>query len=114
MSAKSPDRVAALLDARLAELETDEASSAVERAPVELDQQAIGRLSRMDAMQVQAMAAAQARRRSAQRRRLEEARARLSRGEYGLCIACGEPIAAARLDADPAAATCIRCARGAP
>ena len=47
------------------------------------------------------------------RRRLAEVAAaeqRWTDGTYGACTVCGEPIAPARLEARPAAATCIRCA----
>lgn len=45
--------------------------------------------------------------------RLRAALERMSRGTYGQCTACGEEIAAARLDAIPEVATCIACAAGA-
>jgi RNA polymerase-binding protein DksA len=35
---------------------------------------------------------------------------RLEEGSYGVCERCGQPIAAQRLDARPAARTCIACA----
>ncbi len=34
---------------------------------------------------------------------------RLARGQYGLCLACGEPIELRRLEALPTALRCIRC-----
>ena len=36
---------------------------------------------------------------------------RLDDGTYGLCVRCGAPIGEARLEARPAATTCITCAR---
>lgn len=95
----------------LAELDRLSAGSGAARAPVELDQQAVGRLSRMDALQQQAMAQAEEVRRQQQRRRLLAARTRLGQGDYGLCLDCGEAIAAARLRLDPAAELCIGCAQ---
>jgi RNA polymerase-binding transcription factor DksA len=41
---------------------------------------------------------------------IEAALARVDDGTYGRCTDCGEPIAAARLEALPAASTCIGCA----
>ena len=100
----------ARLEARRAELKEAERSSADARAPVELDQQSVGRLSRMDAMQVQAMARAQSRRRAAERRRIDAALERWEEGEFGYCVECGEEIAEKRLELDPATPLCIDCA----
>lgn len=41
---------------------------------------------------------------------LEAARARLRAGTYGTCERCGQPIAAGRLEARPAARRCVDCA----
>lgn len=77
---------------------------------VELDQSRMGRLSRMDAMQAQAMAQASGRRRELMLRQVASALARLDRGEYGACQDCGEPIHRKRLEFDPTATLCIGCA----
>jgi len=45
---------------------------------------------------------------------VEAAVLRLAEGSYGLCVNCGRPIAAGRLEARPAAALCIDCASGVP
>lgn len=81
-----------------------------DRAPVELDQQSVGRLSRMDAMQRQAMSQAQQRQREADLHRVAAALSRIGDGEFGYCIECGELIAEKRLQVDPAASHCITCA----
>ena len=101
-----------LLHARLAELGAEDAAGAAGQKTVELDQQAVGRLSRMDALQNQAMAQAQARRRQAERAKIHAALKRIETGEYGYCTDCGEDIAPARLAADPAIALCAECMRG--
>ncbi len=106
-----PAGIERLLKNRLARIDDDQATTAGERAPVMLDQSRVGRLSRMDALQVQAMAEAQERRRRAERQRTEAALERLADGTWGLCTECGEAIAGARLDFDPTVALCIRCAR---
>ncbi len=95
---------------RLAQLKEEERLSEADRAPVGLDQDSVGRLSRMDAMQVQAMALAAQRRRLAEKARIGAALRRLDEGEFGFCLACGEEIAEGRLDHDPGVATCISCA----
>jgi DnaK suppressor protein len=79
-------------------------------AVVELDQTRQGRLSRMDAMQQQAMAAETARRRALELARIEGALARIESGDFGLCVHCHDEIAPRRLEIDPAATLCIRCA----
>lgn len=43
--------------------------------------------------------------------RIERALEKLDEGTYGVCDACGEPIAEGRLRAAPASSTCIECAR---
>ena len=93
------------------ELEALSEISQESRATVMLDQQSVGRLSRMDALQGQAMAQAAERQRRADIQRIDAALKRLENGDYGYCVECGEEIASKRLDVDPAAAFCIKCAR---
>lgn len=78
---------------------------------VELDQAKVGRLSRMDALQAQAMSKASVRRREQTLQLVAEALARLDSGDYGDCRACDEPISRKRLQFDPTAVLCIDCAR---
>ena len=77
---------------------------------VELDQSSVGRLSRMDALQAQAMSIETGRRRREKLRQIAAALQRLEAGQYGLCQDCGEDIAPARLDFDPSVLLCIQCA----
>lgn len=76
---------------------------------VELDQTRVGRVSRGDALQQQAMA--QAGRRVLQQRlnAVHAALVRRKNGDYGYCVDCDEPIALARLQKQPEAARCIAC-----
>ena len=97
---------------RAAEIRAEDDATEAERAPVELDQQMVGRLSRMDALQIQAMAKETSRRRAGELRRIAAALARIEEGEYGYCVECGEEIAVRRLELDPAAPLCINCASG--
>jgi len=101
-----------LIHARLDELEQNSVSGQQAQSVVVLDQQAIGRLSRMDALQNQAMAKAQQVRRDVELRRLQAALGRISEGEYGYCEDCGDEIATGRLRLDPAAGKCVSCASG--
>ncbi len=100
----------ARLEARRAEVRALSAAAKDSRKPVELDQQAVGRVSRQDAIQQQAMANAQEVRRAGELRRIEAALRRTDEGEYGYCAECGEVIAPKRLDIDLTAARCASCA----
>lgn len=106
------DEARAALLARQTELTEEDRISAEGREPVTLQQDSVGRLSRMDAMQQQAMAQAQERRRAQERTRIGSAIKRLDEGEWGYCATCGEEIAPARLRHDPSVATCVGCASG--
>ena len=79
-------------------------------AVVELDQSKVGRLSRMDAMQAQAMAQASAERREQMLRRIDAALKRIDDDDYGVCLECNEPINPKRLEFDPTVTLCIECA----
>lgn len=79
--------------------------------PVTLDQNSVGRLSRMDAMQGQAMAQASAERQQQQLNKIEQALDRIEIGNYGRCLECDEFIAVARLNIDPTSEFCITCAQ---
>ena len=106
MSDEIRNRLTALRD----ELTTLSKNASDDRKPVVLDQQSVGRLSRLDSMQVQAMAKAADARRAQEIRRIDAALSRLKAGEYGYCVECGEDIAPRRLEADPAAPRCAECA----
>ena len=103
-------RAKALLEAARKAIEDQSQSAADARATVELDQQSVGRLSRMDAMQVQAMAQAQERKRQNDLVRIDLALRRLQSGNYGVCTECGEDIPERRLEIDPMAERCVNCA----
>lgn len=92
------------------DLEAISELSSDSRAPVKLDQQSVGRLSRMDAMQQQAMAQAQERNRQRDLVRIEMAHRRILEDEYGYCANCGDEIPDKRLEIDPMAERCVRCA----
>lgn len=108
----SDAKIKARLIQELALLSETESIADAAAQTVELDQSKVGRLSRMDALQQQAMSQEQNRRRELQVKRIKAALRRIDNGEYGYCINCGEEINSKRLDIDPAAAFCIRCADG--
>lgn len=93
-----------------AELESIAATGDESAAVVELDQAKVGRLSRMDAMQAQAMAKASSNRRQAMLVKITAALKRIDDGDYGVCRECEEVINPKRLEFDPTAIYCINCA----
>lgn len=98
------------LQGELQDLRAASVQTAADRRPVELDQQSVGRLSRMDAMQQQAMAAAQQTRRNGMILALEAAIRRLEAEEFGWCGDCGEFIGLPRLELVPTVMRCRDCA----
>ena len=106
----NPDKARQRLLALRQELQATSRQSREDRAPVALDQQSVGRLSRMDALQQQAMAQAAERARARELQRIDAALRRIEEGEYGWCAVCGEAIAERRLEVDPCATHCVSCA----
>ena len=99
------DRLLALEKEIQATLEASKEASGV----VELDT-AIGRLSRMDAMQNQQMALELRRRQEQQLQRIANALKRMDKNRYGLCGRCKQPIAEERLEISPDVVMCVKCA----
>ena len=98
----------------LVQLRTELASAEVTgedaEGVVELDQTRTGRLTRMDALQAQAMSKATGALRRQKLRQIELALQRIADEEFGWCLECGEEIAEARLAFDPTVLFCIECA----
>lgn len=84
--------------------------TAAGRATVVLDQTAVGRLSRMDALQNQAMQLETERRREVEIRRIDAALKRIEDDKFGYCTSCGEAIEKKRLEMDPSTPLCVDCA----
>lgn len=77
---------------------------------VELDQARMGRLSRMDALQQQAMSKARIQQLKIDVQKIQGALKRLEDGEYGFCMKCHQEISQKRMDFDPCAFICVQCA----
>lgn len=86
-----------------------ELSAANDTGTVQLDQSRVGRLSRMDAMQQQAMSQSLKDRLLRNRRRLEAALDRINDGSFGLCCRCEDELELERLENDPAVPFCADC-----
>ena len=110
MSDNSTDEMRDKLVKLREELESVAATSKESAAVVELDQSKVGRLSRMDAMQAQAMAKASVQRHDEALRGIAAALKRIDEDEYGFCLECDEPINPKRLEFDPTVLLCVDCA----
>ena len=97
------------LERKLAKLQksmkvTDEALRTVE-----LDQTAVGRLSRMDSLQNQSLSKGLREREIVQLSQIREALQRMEHGTYGACSECGDAIPFERLYVFPEAPECAAC-----
>jgi DnaK suppressor protein len=99
-----------LLDERKKEIQVICDQNKQSAEAVELDQSRVGRVSRMDSLQVQAMALETNRRNAIELRKIEAALKRIGNGDYGYCLECDEMISEGRLEIDPAVTLCIDCA----
>jgi DnaK suppressor protein len=107
---EDPNEARRVLTEKRAEILRVLEAGEVAAAPIEVDQQQSGEVSSVDALQQQALAQDVERRRRQELARIDAALERLEAGEFGWCVACGEPIPDARLAFDPAVALCVNCA----
>jgi DnaK suppressor protein len=77
--------------------------------PMALDQTGVGRVSRIDAMQLQQMSQETARRRQQLLLKIEGALRRIESGRFGLCFLCETEIDLRRLNAYPTITRCREC-----
>lgn len=97
------------LESELASVDEALAQAGVSAATVALDQSSVGRLSRMDALQQQAMAQGLQERLLTRRRGLQAALARIAAGTFGRCCMCDAMIEPERLERDTAVVFCMEC-----
>ena len=112
MSGLSSEQTAELrrvLERELASLQRSMAISSEALKPVELDQTAVGRLSRMDSLQNQGMTRNLHEREQAKLAKVQAALARIEGGTFGTCIVCESPLPYGRLLVFPEAESCARC-----
>ena len=103
------EQLRTLLLAKQLELQTQLTGAEAATKPVTLDQQSVGRVSRIDAIQQQQMAIANQQQAAQLLKSIEFALQRVDSGEYGYCLQCQEPVAFARLQAQPFANLCLDC-----
>lgn len=110
LTAEQLDELAEILASEIRRLERSMDLSEEHARTVVLDQTAVGRLSRMDSLQNQAMAQGLHDREAARYAALMRAVERLEEGSYGTCSECGGEIAYGRLLVIPEADVCGDCA----
>lgn len=93
----------------LAKLERSMRTTEEGLRPVELDPGAVGRLSRIDELQNQALTRNLREREQLKMGALLQALRRLEEGDYGRCTECGTEIPLDRLLVFPDASTCVSC-----
>ena len=103
------EKLRQILQSSLAEIQQQLEGSDETTRPVELDQQSVGRVSRIDAIQQQQMAIAGRDQVLRLAEAIRHALQRIENGSYGYCLDCGELINYARLEARPQAELCVSC-----
>ena len=98
-----------IIVSRLEEMQALDAGAIENRAIVQLDQQSVGRVSRIDAIQQQQMATALKQQQRLHLQQVNRAINELDNGDYGYCQQCGDVIAFARLKARPESVMCVKC-----
>jgi DnaK suppressor protein len=109
LTAEQIAELRAELESELARLTRTLGASREAAKPVALDQTAVGRVSRIDALQNQAISVDLHARNEARRSQILDALERIDAGSYGVCARCGQPIPYGRLLVFPEARMCAVC-----
>lgn len=110
MKQRKLEKFRVLIESRTKDISEKLTEENSETKPVAPDV-AIGRLSRIDSMQMQQMALNARQRLKSELQKLQNALLRIDKETYGNCALCRKEIAEARLEAQPDAILCINCAR---
>ena len=110
LNAEQVEALRAELARILAKLERSMQATADAMRPVELDQSAVGRLSRIDSLQNQGLTRNLQERETVKLALVRNAIERLDAGTYGGCSECGAEVPFERLLVFPETPTCARCA----
>lgn len=94
----------------LTKLERSMKANGLAARPRDLEQDTVGRLSRVEALQSQGLTKTLAEREKAQLEQIVAALRRLEDGTYGSCNCCGGPIPVERLMVFPETLACSTCA----
>jgi DnaK suppressor protein len=99
------------LEAELSQVSEMLAQAALSAGTVTLDQASVGRVSRIDAIQQQAMAIESRERLAVRVRRIEATLNRINAGTFGSCCSCGAGVEPERLQLDATTVFCADCQR---
>ncbi len=110
MKKEKPDYFRKLLKKLIVELEGALDANKETTETVSLDD-SIGRLSRADALHAQNIAMSLQGNIQIKLNLARQALEKISSGKYGVCVACNQPIAEARLEAMPETPLCVNCSR---
>ncbi len=110
LSEDERNRIRVQINERVAQTEQSIQKLLEQVKPVSADR-AIGRITRMDAIQQKSMAEANLREAKVALLNLEAALGLLDNPTFGLCILCQKPIALERILALPQVKKCIHCAQ---
>lgn len=100
-----------IIEKRVSELDKQLSESAEDAKAISPDR-GIGRISRLDSMQMQQMTLDARNRQKHEIQRLKDALTRIDKGTYGTCRLCRRDIAEERLKYQPDVLACVRCAGG--
>lgn len=110
MNNKQRNEIRELIESEIAKTEEMIGTYKDQTGPVEPDN-AIGRISRMDAINNKSVAEASLRQVVRKLRMLQEALGKVDTDEFGICIKCKQPIQAGRILRMPQSRLCVKCAQ---
>lgn len=111
MEKKEKEAIRAEIEKRISETKRSIASLREQAKPVSPDR-AIGRLTRMDAIQQKSMSEANLRTQEQVLINLEEALSKLDEPDFGRCVRCSQAIPLGRILIVPESKCCVKCAAG--
>jgi DnaK suppressor protein len=109
MTEDEKEKILHLVTSGIEEIKKNQVNMQDSARPVSPDN-AIGRLTRMDAMSNQMISEAALRSLRSRLSKLENLLGRINKPDFGMCSMCGEPIAVKRLMVMLESSLCIHCA----
>lgn len=108
LSKDQKDTLRQVIEDSLFQIDNDLVDLKESAKPVQPDN-AIGRLSRMEAIGQKSVKDAAIARAQGRQKKLKEALKRIDNDDFGICLECDEPIDWARLKSLPESVVCVEC-----